>query len=141
MTLVSIPESHRHLFDGHAYIALTTVMPDGQPQTTPVWCNYDGEHVFINTMQGFRKEKNLRQNAQVTLLAYDPKNPNCCVEVRGRVIAMTEVGATEHLDELTQLYMHKSGVKFFGDSVPAELEATYHPVKVTIEPRRVRVEG
>jgi PPOX class probable F420-dependent enzyme len=138
---IQIPESHRYLVEGAYCVALTTIMPDGQPQTTPVWCNCDGEHVLINTMQGFRKEKNMRANPRVTLLVYDPKYPLRNMEIRGIVVQMTEEGALEHLDQLTQLYMHNPEAHFFGDSVPAELQATYRPVKVKIAPTHIRVEG
>jgi Pyridoxamine 5'-phosphate oxidase len=53
-----IPESHQDLLDGGSCVALTTVMPDGQPQITPVWCNREGDYVLLNTMRGFRKETN-----------------------------------------------------------------------------------
>jgi hypothetical protein len=61
-------------------------------------------------MRGFRKEKNMRANPKVTLLAYDPKHPLRNIEIRGTVVDMTEEGALEHLDHLTQLYLHKPGV-------------------------------
>jgi len=141
MRPVIIPDSHRDLFDGYACVALTTIMPDGQPQITPVWSNLDEPYVMINTMRGFRKEKNLRRNPRVTLLAFDAKQPLRNIEIRGTVVEMTEEGALEHLDQLTQLYMHKSNVKFFGDSIPAELQATYVPIKVKIAPLSIRVEG
>ena len=141
MKTIPIPESHRDLLDGDACVALTTVMPDGQPQITPVWCNQDGEYVLINTMRGFRKEKNMRSNPKVTLLAFDPKNPLHTIEIRGTIVEMTEEGALEHLNQLTQLYMHKSDARFFGDSIPAELEKTYVPVKIKIAPTFIRVEG
>jgi PPOX class probable F420-dependent enzyme len=133
--------SHRDLIDGTYNVALTTVMPDGQPQTTPVWCNLEGDHVLINTMRGFRKERNMCANARVTLLAYDPHNPLHNIEIRGVVVEMTEKGAVEHLNELTSKYTGKVNARFFGDSVPAELEATYTPVKIKIAPVRVRAEG
>ncbi len=136
-----IPPSHRDLVGGPFYAALTTLMPDGQPQTTPVWCSRDGNCILINTMRDFRKAKNLRLNPMVTLLAYDPKNPGRNIEIRGRVVDMTEDGALEHLDALTRLYVNKPDARFFGDSVPAEMEAIHQPVKITILPRRVRVEG
>ena len=116
-------------------------MPGGQPQITPVWSNLDGPYVLINTMRGFRKEKNMRRNPRVTLLAFDPKQPLRNIEIRGTVVEMTEEGALEHLDQLTKLYMHKPGARFFGDSIPAELQATYVPVKVKIAPVSIRVEG
>ena len=80
------------LIDGPYWAALTTVMPDGQPQTTPVWCNREGNYVLTNTMRGFRKEKNMRANPHVTLLVYDPRNPQRNIEVRGLVVAMSEAG-------------------------------------------------
>ena len=141
MQPVPIPDSHRDLFDGYACVALTTIMPDGQPQITPVWSNLDDPYVFINTMRGFRKEKNMRRNPRVTLLAFDPKQPLRNIEIRGTVVEMTEDGALEHLDRLTQLYMHKSDARFFGDSIPAELQATYIPIKIKIAPMSIRVEG
>ena len=98
MKPVPIPESHQDLLDGDACVALTTVMPDGQPQITPVWCNRDEQgYVLLNTMCGFRKEKNMRTNPKVTLLAYNPKNPLRSIEIRGSVVEMTEEGALEHL--------------------------------------------
>jgi PPOX class probable F420-dependent enzyme len=127
------------LLDGPYWAALTTVMPDGQPQTTPVWCNREGSYVLTNTMRGFRKEKNMRANPHVTLLVYDPHAPERNVEVRGRVVEMTEAGAVEHDDRLAQLYLGKSEAQFFGDAVPAALAASYVPIKVTIAPLHVRV--
>jgi hypothetical protein len=140
-TLHDIPDSHYDLLNGNGRIALTTVMPSGQPQSTPVWCNCDAADVLVNTMRGFQKERNMRGNRLVTLLAYDPNNPLRNLEIRGAVVEMTDVGALEHLDCLTRLYLHKSEAKFFGDCVPADLIDVYHPIKVRIRPTRVRAEG
>lgn len=136
-----IPLSHLELIDGPYVVALTTLMPNGQPQTTPVWCNRNGEYIFINVMRGFRKEKNMRLNPKVSLLAYDPKSPLHNIEIRGLVIEMTERGAVEHNDELAQLYMGKPDAKFFGDAVPAELQSKYTPVRVKISPMYIRAES
>ncbi len=141
MRPVLIPESHRDLFNGYACVALATIMPGGQPQITPVWSNLDDPYVLINTMRGFRKEKNMRSNPRVTLLAFDPEQPLRNIEIRGTVVEMTEDGALEHLDQLTQLYMHRPDVRFFGDSIPAELQATYIPIKIKIAPVSIRMEG
>lgn len=136
-----IPASHLDLIDGPYTVALSTVMPDGQPQTTPVWCNRKDDCIFINVMKGFRKEKNMRLNPKVSLLGYDPKNPLHNIEIRGCVIEMTEDGALEHNDQLAQLYLKKPDAKFFGDAVPAELQSRYRPVRVKILPTHIRVES
>jgi general stress protein 26 len=134
-----IPESHKELIAGPVNVVLTTLMPDGQPQTTPIWCNMDGDYVLINTMQQFRKAKNMQSNPKVTLLAYRLKRPLFNIEVRGKVIEITEEGALDHLNELNMLYTGKPN--FFGDSIDAELIHKFTPLKVRIEPIRVRVEG
>jgi PPOX class probable F420-dependent enzyme len=136
-----IPASHLALVDGPFTVVLSTVMPDGQPQTTPIWCNRQGDFIFINVMQGFRKEKNMRANPRVSLLIYDPQNPLHNIEIRGRVVEMTEEGAIEHNDELARLYLGKPDAKFFGDAVPAEVQSRYTPVRVTTEPTHIRLEG
>lgn len=135
-----IPSSHLDLIDGPYTVALSTVMPDGQPQTTPVWCNRRDGLILINVMKGFRKEKNMRINPHVSLLAYDPGNPLCNIEIRGCVVEMTEEGAVEHNDELARLYLGRPEARFFGDAVPAELSSRFTPVRVKIMPVHIRVE-
>ena len=78
-------------------------------------------------------------NPLVALLAYRLSAPLTNIEVRGRVVEMTEEGAEKHLDELNLLY--GCGPKFFGDSVDAELRHKFNPIKVRIRPIRVRMEG
>ncbi|HEX6554553.1 MAG TPA: pyridoxamine 5'-phosphate oxidase family protein, partial [Ktedonobacteraceae bacterium] len=100
-----------------------------------VWCNFDGRHVLVNTMRGFRKEKNMRLNPKVTLLCYDPRQPLRFLEVRGTVVEMTEAGALEHLDALCELYTGRS--PFFGACVPAEFKEKEKPVICKILPTHV----
>lgn len=136
---VAIPASHRDLLAEPINVVLTTIMPSGQPQTTPVWCNLDGNYVLINTMKQFQKAKNLLRNPRVGLLAFRIERPLRNIEVRGRVIKITEQGALEHLDMLNLMYTGEP--KFFGDSIPEEHIHKFTPLKVVIEPIRVRVEG
>ena len=135
-----IPSSHLELIDGPYTVALSTILPDGQPQTTPVWCNRHEDYIFINVMKGFRKEKNMRLNPKVSLLIYDPSNPLHNIEIRGLVVEMSEEGAVEHNDELARLYMGKPDARFFGDAVPVELQTRYTPVRVKILPIHIRAE-
>jgi len=136
---VKIPESHRDLLAGPVNVVLTTLMPDGQPQTTPIWCDLDGDDLLINSMKQFRKYKNMRLNPRVTLLAYRLNQPLRNVEVRGKVVEMSEEGALEHLNALNMLY--GCGPEFFGDSVDTDLRHKFTPVTIRIQSVRVRVEG
>jgi PPOX class probable F420-dependent enzyme len=131
-----IPASHRDLIECPRVAALTTVMPDGYPQTSAVWCDFDGTFVRVNTMRGFQKERNMRRNALVTLLCYDPQDSLRYLEVRGTVVEMTEEGAARHLDELASKYMGRP-VRYFGDAIPARFAETESPVLCRIRPTRV----
>ncbi|MFN2222809.1 MAG: pyridoxamine 5'-phosphate oxidase family protein, partial [Candidatus Promineifilaceae bacterium] len=64
-----IPQSYRDLIDGPIPITFTTIMPDGQPQSTIVWANSDEEHVLVNSVVGRVKDKNIRRDPRITLLA------------------------------------------------------------------------
>jgi PPOX class probable F420-dependent enzyme len=135
--VAAIPEAFRDLAECPPVAALTTVMPDGSPQTSVVWCDFDGDYVRVNTMRGFRKEKNMRLNPKVTLLCYDPRQPLRSLEVRGIVVEMTEVGAMEHLDGLSELYVGRK--PYFGACVPAELREREIPVLCKILPTHITV--
>jgi PPOX class probable F420-dependent enzyme len=129
-----VPDSHRDLLDCPPVAALTTLMADGSPQTTPVWCEFDGVHVLVNTMRGFLKERNMRRDPRVTLLCYDPARTLRSLEVRGRVVEMTEDGAAEHLDRLGKRY---TGRPYFSDLVAAGLAEAERPVLCKILPLRI----
>jgi PPOX class probable F420-dependent enzyme len=111
-------------------------MPDGYPQTSVVWCDFDGEYVRVNTMRGFAKERNMRRDRRVTLLCYDPREPLRYLEVRGTVVEMTETGAAEHLDDLASKYAGRP-IRYFGDAVPARFAETETPVLCRIRPTHV----
>jgi PPOX class probable F420-dependent enzyme len=131
----TIPADFIDLVDCPPVAALTTVMPDGTPQTSVVWCDFDGANVRVNTMRGFRKEKNMRANPKVTLLCFDPAEPLRYLEVRGTVVEMTETGAMEHLDGLSMRYV---GVApYFGRCIDAKFRETETPVLCLIRPTRV----
>ncbi len=102
---VAIPESHRDILDKKAFAHLATLMPDGAPQVTPVWCEFDGTHVLVNSAKGRRKDRNMRRDARVSLSLCDPDNPYRYLEVRGRVAEITESGGDEHIDRLAYKYL------------------------------------
>jgi PPOX class probable F420-dependent enzyme len=131
-----VPASHRDLVECPPVAALTTVMPDGYPQTSVVWCDFDGECVRVSTMRGFAKERNMRRDPRVTLLCYDPARPLRYLEVRGSVIEMTEEGAAEHLDALASKYAGRP-IRYFGDAIPARFAESETPVLCRIRPTQV----
>ena len=100
-----IPEKYRDLFNKRAFANLGTIMPDGRPQVTPVWVDYDGTHVIFNSAKGRQKDRNVRRDPRVALAIVDPDNPYRYLEIRGRVAEITEEGAAHHIDKMAKKYL------------------------------------
>jgi PPOX class probable F420-dependent enzyme len=131
-----IPASYRDLVECPPVAALTTIAVDGYPQTTVVWCDFDGECVRVTTILGFAKERNMRRNPRVTLLCYDPNRPLRYLEVRGIVVEMTETGAMEHLDQLASHYAGRP-IRYYGGAIPAGFAKSEVPILCRIKPIQV----
>ena len=117
-----IPPAFGDLFQKKTFAHLATLMPDGSPQVTPVWCDYDNTHVLVNSARGRRKDKNMRARPQVALSIQDPDNPYRYVGIRGRVVEITEQGADEHIDRLARRYL---GVDRYPYRRPGEVRVIY----------------
>lgn len=135
MTTLPIPTSHRDLLTGPNHGVLATLMPDGQPQSSVVWVDYDGEYVLINTALERQKCRNLRANPRATLLVIDPANGSRWIEIRGRVAEITREGAEAHADALARRYCGKA--HFYGDIYPAARREQETRVIVRIAPTKI----
>ncbi|NPV78024.1 MAG: PPOX class F420-dependent oxidoreductase [Anaerolineae bacterium] len=129
MSTKTIPEEFLDLFEKRAYGHLATIMPDGHPQVTPVWVDYDGEYILVNTSRGRQKDRNMQRCPQVTLEIQDPDNPYRYLEVRGVVAGATEEAAVAHIDKLAKKY---TGAEKYPWLAPGEVRVIYK-----IKPERV----
>ncbi|MFB6164892.1 MAG: PPOX class F420-dependent oxidoreductase [Haloarculaceae archaeon] len=104
---MTIPEDYRDLFEKQTFAHLSTLLPDGTPQSTPVWIGYDSDadQLLVNTVRGRRKELNMRKNPSVAVSMTDPDDPYRFLAVRGEVADVVEDGAVEHINALAQRYM------------------------------------
>lgn len=118
----AIPSNFADIFEKKAFASLATIMPDGQPQVTPVWCDYDGENILINTAVGRVKDRNLQRDGRVSMAILDPENPYRYLEIRGYVVERTEVGADEHIDKMAKKYL---GVDKYPYRRPGEVRVLY----------------
>lgn len=91
---------------------LVTLNPDGSPQITPIWIDYDGKHVLVNTAEGRKKPRNLKNDPRVALAVVDPNDPWHVLSLRGRVVAMEHEGADAHIDKLAKKYLGKETYPF-----------------------------
>jgi len=129
----AIPEKYLDLFKKPAFGNLATLMPDGSPQVTPVWVDYDGKYMRFNSALGRVKDKNIRRDPRVALSIFDPENPYRHLEIRGRVVEITQDGADEHINSLSKKYLGKDVYPY---RQPGEVRVMYK-----IEPQKVSTMG
>jgi PPOX class probable F420-dependent enzyme len=128
-----VPDKYADLFKKKAFANLGTLMKDGSPQVTPVWCDYDGKHVRVNSALGRVKDKNIRRDPRVSLAIQDPENPYRYMEIRGKVVEITQNGADDHINSLSQKYL---GNPIYPYRQPGEVRVLYK-----IEPEKVSSMG
>jgi PPOX class probable F420-dependent enzyme len=129
-TTTRLPEKAKDILSKQTFAHLATLMPDGSPQVTPVWVDYEGDQIVVNTAEGRTKPQNMRNDPRVALSATDPDNPYEAVIVRGRVSEMTHEVADEHIDAMAKKYLGQ-------DTYPFR-QMGEQRVKVYIEPEVVK---
>jgi PPOX class probable F420-dependent enzyme len=101
---MDLPEGLVALLRQPSLCFVTTLMPDGSPQMTETWVDTDGEHVLINTVQGFQKVKNVERDPRVAVGISDASRASRYYAVRGRVVNVTTEGGADHIEALAQRY-------------------------------------
>lgn len=129
MAKQKIPEQFLDLFQKRAFAHVATLMPNGSPHVSPVWVDYDGEHLIVNSARGRQKDRNMRRDARVAVEVQDPDNPYRSLMVRGRVVKITEEGADANADKLAFKYL---GQEKYPYRQPGEVRVIYE-----IEPEHV----
>ena len=133
-----IPDSHLDLLTRPICGVLTTMLPDGQPQSSLVWVDHDGECARVNTTLQRRKGRNVLANMKVSLLIVDPDDTGRFVQVRGDAELVTD-GAVEHLDALTRKYTRHAA--YYGSIYPAEQQERETRVICRIHARRITLDA
>lgn len=132
--MAELTEKARELIDEPNFGFIATVMPDGSPHVSPVWIERLNGHVGVNTATGRVKEKNMRRDPRVAISVANRENQYEKVDIRGRVVEMTEGDEAEQMiDRLAKKYM---GEDTYPWRQPGEVR-----VLVKIEPERVSEMG
>ena len=128
MALQLNDEQKKFLLDKN-FVNLATLMKDGSPQVTPVWVDFDGKHVLVNSEQKRVKVRNMKRDPRVGVAVFDMANPYNFIEIRGRVVDITTDGAADHIDKMAKKYMGQDKYPFNG---PGDVR-----VIIKIEPEKV----
>ena len=133
-----IPEDHMDLLTRPVHGVLTTMMSDGQPQSSLVWCDFDGDFVCVNTTRERQKGMNMMANPKVSLLIVDPENTGRFLQIRGEA-ELVEEGALDHLDSITRKYT--SHPQYYGYVFPLEKKEHETRVICRIHVRKVTLDA
>ena len=120
--MAAIPENYLDLTQKKAFAQFATLMPDGSPHVSPVWFEYDGKEILVNSAKGRVKDRNVRRDPRVGIDIVDPDNPYRHLSIRGRVVDITEKGADEHIDKLSKKY---TGKDKYPNRKPGEVRVIY----------------
>jgi PPOX class probable F420-dependent enzyme len=134
----AVPSSHLDLLTRPICGILTTLMPDGQPQSSLVWLDHDGSCVRVNTTLERQKGRNLRRDPRVSLLVVDPDDTSRFVQIRGDA-ELIEAGALEHLDALTRRYTRHPC--YYGHVYPLQQQGRETRVICRIHARRITLDA
>ena len=120
-------------------MAFSTINPGGEPQTTPVWCNVKGVHIWVNSVRGRRKDKNIERHPRISILAVDPNDNYSYPAIQGVVEEVTEQVGIDQIEELARLYT--SHDRYYGGFQKAEQAHKEVRVIFKILPTRVHTSG
>ena len=131
--MIEIPEKAQYLlkWETKAFAFLALTLSDGSPHVTPVWFDWDGAHIIINTARGRVKDKVLRRRPKVALAIAAPSDLYTYLQIRGRVDTETEEGGYEQICKLNEKYHGK----YEFPRRPGQVRVTY-----TILPEQARFE-
>ena len=135
---VVVPDSHLDLLHRPIVGVFTTMLPDGQPQSSLVWVDHDGACACVNTTLERRKGRDLQANPLVSLLVVDPDDTSRFIQIRG-VAELLTVGAEAHLDELTRWYTPYPA--YYGFVYPIEQRDRETRVICRIHARRITLDA
>ncbi len=120
---VEIPASRLDLlkWETKAFAFLGLVLKDGTPHVTPLWFDWDGTHIIINTARGRVKDKVLQRRPRVALAITAPTKMYNYLYIRGHVVEETEEGAYDMICRLNEKY-HGS---YEFPKKPGQIRVTY----------------
>lgn len=94
----------RQLLDRPNFVHLSTLMPDGSPQSAPVWVGLEDNRILIGTGEGSLKAKNTRRDPRVSLSVIDMDDPYAEAQLRGRVVERRPDGDFRGMDAISRKY-------------------------------------
>ena len=94
--MAKLTDTEAQLFLDPNFGVVGTVGPNGAPQTTVVWIDWDGENVVFNTTAGPREGTPPERDPRVSISVCDRDDPYRSLEVEGTA-ELDDEGADDHI--------------------------------------------
>jgi PPOX class probable F420-dependent enzyme len=127
--MATLTDKQAALFTGRNWGVIATIREDGSPQATPVWIDYDGEKVLVNSARGRTKVTNIERDPRATVTVLPAEDQQSGYVMVSGPATITEEGARDHIDKLAKKYLGQDKYPYLG---PGE-----ERVIIEIEPERV----
>ena len=100
-----VPEDYKDLLSSTALVHVATIGPKDEPQSNPVWFDWDGEHVKFSQTKTRQKYRNLNRDPRIALSVVDPQNPYRYLEIRGEVTQIEEDPDLDFINSMAKKYL------------------------------------
>jgi len=137
-TIANLDPIYSLLLETPVTASVATISANGTPQLTPNWCEHNGTYVFLNSVLGRLKDRNLRVRPDVTIMLVNPQNPYHWMTIYGQVAEIIEETdpkrgheATESIDRLAKKYLN---------TTPYPMRAEGGEVRVLYKVRPLRIQ-
>jgi PPOX class probable F420-dependent enzyme len=104
---MKLTDETKQLLDGANFAHLATLMPDGSPQSVPVWIGRDGDRLVICTGESSLKGRNTARDPRVAISLVDLSNPYSEVQLRGHVVERRPDTDLKVMDPISHKYTGK----------------------------------
>ena len=126
---MELSEKAKGLLKGKNFANVATIRKDGSPQVSPIWVDFDGTHIILNSEEKRAKVKNLKRDPRVAVSVFNHQNPYEYVQISGRVAEITTKGGAEGIDKMAQKYL---GQEKYPGNKPGDVR-----VVIRIEPEKI----
>lgn len=102
-----LSQEMKQLLDRPNFAHLATLMPDGSPQSVPVWVGREGDRIVVCTGEGSLKARNTRRDPRVALSIVDFRDPYAEAQIRGRIVERRADPELAIMDPISRKYTGK----------------------------------
>ncbi|MGW1682459.1 PPOX class F420-dependent oxidoreductase [Saccharopolyspora sp. NPDC002376] len=102
-----IPQDRADILDKQAFGHVATIGPHGEPQSSPVWVDWDGQYLKFSQTKTRQKYRNLKREPRISVSVHDPDQPYRYVEVRGRVAKIEDDQDNRFINKMAKKYLNE----------------------------------